>query len=541
MPDTIQTSLLIRTLDGIRMRFERHPQLYGLLAALVTVTVFLPALRYPFLFDDEMLIVGNENLSWGHLAHLLTIPFWQIQLESLPGEYLHLGRFYRPVILFSYLLDKTIYHMQPWGFHLTNVLFQGINAYLVFRLLCRFTAAPWLAGMLALLFGVHPNNSEVVGLIHGRTDLFASVFMLAALAVYVECPVRKWTSGALLGFALLFALALGSKESSVMTVLLMAGCHALGGIRGADMDMRSRFRYYVASLAVLGGYFLLRLYALEEVPAGIGVGVTAVARQAQMVGLQFLRQMTAFLIPWGSFALVPRISFDAHTFTLELLLVTALLWLAFRRNYRLACFALLWFLSFTCLSIVGGATIYAGDLEHLSKRYAHQAMPGMLLLVSLAVYRPAWTSRWQKRTAAGLLIMACAMIVQLCWRNETYINQTTFWATRAAECPGDDMPHYNYGRLLLADGRLTEAITELERAIAINPRYMSGYPQANLAIALLNAGKIDQASVVIRAGLELFPNHPSLLRLQEHVGRQLSDRSPAGRTMPAGGGTGSGK
>src|SRR2546429_5627927 len=44
------------------------------------------------------------------------------------------GGFFRPLFIWSYVIDSRIWGARPFGYHFTNVMLHGLNAFLVFKL-----------------------------------------------------------------------------------------------------------------------------------------------------------------------------------------------------------------------------------------------------------------------------------------------------------------------------------------------------------------------------------------------------------------------
>ncbi len=60
------------------------------------------------------------------------------------------------------MLDTEIYGLDPFGHHLTNLLFHIANTLLLFGVLLKMTGAIWRSGLVAVLFALHPINVESV-------------------------------------------------------------------------------------------------------------------------------------------------------------------------------------------------------------------------------------------------------------------------------------------------------------------------------------------------------------------------------------------
>ena len=192
------------------------------------VAAYSNSFKNDFVWDDESLIVNNELIR--------DISNWQMVVtqELLSGSHTN---YYRPVQVFSYMLDYRIWELNPFGYHLTNFLLHILNAILVYLLLMnimleargyRLQAKSLQLGacslernyipfLTALFWVVHPVHVEAVSYISGRADLLAAFFMLSAMLLYIRSFSRpRLATRYLLLATLLFILALFSKEISIM-------------------------------------------------------------------------------------------------------------------------------------------------------------------------------------------------------------------------------------------------------------------------------------------------------------------------------------
>ncbi len=98
----------------------------------VTVTVgwFARALFVGFLSDDY------DFLDYVLVAIQTPYPAWTLLTTSIGG-----ASFFRPVINLSFLIDYRLYHLAPFGYHLTNLLFFGGSIALVVLIAQRLTGS----------------------------------------------------------------------------------------------------------------------------------------------------------------------------------------------------------------------------------------------------------------------------------------------------------------------------------------------------------------------------------------------------------------
>ena len=146
-----------------------------LLLASAVLMAFYPALSAEYCSIDDVEVLGRLQQSQGTSFMDVVVPTS--------------GSYYRPVIVASYLFDKRIFGLFPGFMHLENILLHLANAFLVYFLTNLVLPSDkknksYLPLIAALLFGLHPVNSESVNWISGRTDLLAGIFVLTS-AIYL--------------------------------------------------------------------------------------------------------------------------------------------------------------------------------------------------------------------------------------------------------------------------------------------------------------------------------------------------------------------
>jgi hypothetical protein len=194
------------------------------MAAGVTLVAFLPSLAAGYVYDDRLLISGNEyaqSLSFllrGFRTHL-----WDVHAYGLG-----LGlRYYRPVVTASYVLNWVASGGAAWAFHLVNVVLHAMATFLAVRVAARWTGHPMLGLAAGLIFGLHPSRTESVIWVSGRTDVLMALFAL--LAIELAHGAARSTRGraVLLGAGAILSMvaAVLSKEAGALTALLVGvGC-----------------------------------------------------------------------------------------------------------------------------------------------------------------------------------------------------------------------------------------------------------------------------------------------------------------------------
>lgn len=178
--------------------------------------------------------------------------------------------FFRPVISLILWAGSSLWGIRPLPFHLLNLLMHLANSlfvYLIARNWWRSAQGPaaetpltrWAPAVAALWFWIWPAHAEPVAWIPAITDVAAAFFGLASLACYTA-PSARGGSAALVGAYVLYAVALGTKES-VITLPAVAFLFELSRFRrGGTGALAVAFRM-AAFAGVAAAYLVVRRLA----------------------------------------------------------------------------------------------------------------------------------------------------------------------------------------------------------------------------------------------------------------------------------------
>ncbi len=181
---------------------------FGVIAALILIA-YSNTFTASFHFDDTPSIVENasiKRLTWDTFIGVVS-----------SGT--------RPIVNLSLLLNYAVSGLNVVGWHIFNIGLHIINSIFVYLLILLTLRLPALsqrfghrAGRMALfgalLFGVHPIQTEAVTYIISRTELIAAFFYLATFLFFIKGATTKKFSYYIGAFFMAF-LAMGSKEWAV--------------------------------------------------------------------------------------------------------------------------------------------------------------------------------------------------------------------------------------------------------------------------------------------------------------------------------------
>src|SRR5574341_1373634 len=142
----------------------RQKLIHILIIAGFGTTFYINSLDNFFFWNDWTLIIENFLIKdWRNLPEIFTSAFW----KPLIGEP---NQIYRPLSLLSFMADFNLWRLNPWGYHLTNIILHVLNSVMSYFLMRAYVSQTTaLSG--SVLFAVHPIHTEAVTYISGRADL----------------------------------------------------------------------------------------------------------------------------------------------------------------------------------------------------------------------------------------------------------------------------------------------------------------------------------------------------------------------------------
>lgn len=186
------------------MKVSIRPSLRLALTLLFILAVYFQSISHPLSRFDDPGIVNAYGLN-GTLSFLDVI--------SLGDRF-----YYRPLVNLSYWLDFQLWDMQPSAMHLENVVIHVVNALFVFLITTRLpksSQSSLLPYCSALVFGLHPINTESINWIPGRTDVYAGLFVFIAIYCLIRSLQEQSTLYAFIAFGSAFTGIL-AKETAIM-------------------------------------------------------------------------------------------------------------------------------------------------------------------------------------------------------------------------------------------------------------------------------------------------------------------------------------
>jgi tetratricopeptide (TPR) repeat protein len=483
-----------------------------LVFAVVGLGLYSHILHAPFVYDD---VSFRDSAA----VQVQTFPALMRALVQGPGD--------RWLGYWTFAVNFYLGGLDPFGYHLTNVLVHIANGWLVFWLIATTLTLPrhspgapglidaatarQMAFFAALLWLVHPVQTQAVTYVVQRLASLSALLCLVSFACYVvgrqRAGHRQYVYYGL--SVLAWLLALGVKQNAAVLPLLV-GVYDLYFFHDAPWRaLRQRWLWLVV-LGVCG--VGLALYVGPHLCASL---LKRYARRDFTLAERLLTESRVVLY-YLSLLVFPhpsrlRVDYDfpisssllhpASTLLATAAIVMSLVYaLAAAARQRLLSFAILWFLG----HLVIESSIIPLDLVYEHRLY----LPSLGPLAALTVWGFQCLSRrraWLAPTVCSLVALTLA--VWTYQRNEVWRHPVRLWTDNVYKAPGKARVHGNLGKALLDAGRHDEAVAAFQRALALDPRLLRAY--SNLAVIYIEHFKqYDQARAYLHAALAVNPKYP---------------------------------
>lgn len=487
--------------------------------------VYGRALDAPLIFDDELSIFANESI---------------FSLWPLVGTAEHPGPLRpsvgrptsgRPLVNLSFALNYAVGGLAPTGYHVVNVAIHcgcALLLWVIVRRTLRLAyfanrfdrTAGWLALAVALLWALHPLQTETVIYVTQRTELLMAFCYLATL----YCSMRYWFAGAYrtqraawLTLAVVACLAgMASKEvmvSAPLMVLLYERTFVAGSLASV---LRRSWPLYVG----LAATWLLLLALNIGAPRGDTAGFTETQLVAWWMTQAQVLMMYLKLVVWPSPLLIHYIlpeveSFaDAWMYVVPILLLgiatLVLLW----RNKPVG-YLLCWI--FAILSATSVVPIYT---ETAAERRMYLPLAAIAALFVIGVWRlvlflqPSASEKEQGRGVLTYLVVPILLLAIVfgfvsAKRLGAYYDTFQLWQDVVRSQPVNYIANLNMGVELRRLGREPEAIEYFRKVVSLRPKYAEAH--SNLGHTLVRVGRYPEGIAETQVALKLNPDNPYFL------------------------------
>lgn len=481
-----------------------------LLATLLGSLLYWDSLHAPWYYDDMNNIVQNGSIrSLGGA------------LQNLFGS--------RGLAYLSFAVNYHIGGLDVFGYHLVNLAIHVAASCVVYRLLRHlYGESPWPAVCGAMIFLVHPLQTQAVTYIVQRMASLQALLFLSAVLCYVRARQEYRGNLFFLGrrhllfyfFSLLLGFAAALTKENAATLPLTLLLVDLAMFREERFITREKLRYVVPFAAIPVFLVLQQLllpastleltqekfFYLTADDGSLRLAfVEAGDVRIRYLFTQFIiiwEYMRLFFLPYGQ-------TLDyGHPLVASALNVKSLLGLggilavlgfayAMRRRLPLVSLGIFWFF----VTISTEATFITLDPKYEHRLYL--PLLGLILLVIDPLFRYLRASLRYPLLVGALAVFAYLTIA----RNALWASPIDFWADNVRKAPHNFRPKQYFATQLTDAGRYAEALSLQQEVVNELPSQKN---YSNLGRIYLKLGDMANAKDVFALLVASKPGDPEI-------------------------------
>ena len=485
-------------------------------------------LQHSFHFDD--------------ISSILEKP-WIRGLDKIPDFIFSYSQ--RPLVILSFNINYAISGFKEWSYHVFNITFHLLVVFLVYRLgklivshISQKTSSvvnisnqiPLLA---AVIFAIHPLNTQAVTYISSRSSIMATMFYLMAIILFSKGLYKtkekeiKTNYAFVMSAVIFFGIGFLCK---LIIISLPAILFAYHYYFISDQNIKIWVKRQWKLILGIGGLLVLvflckKIYGDGLLRASI-VDVTAwdyFRTQIGVIPFEYFRKM---IFPFNltidpGFQVVQHWRFPIAIGGIIILGIFFIVWVKLSevkkqsKKYGLEAFGLIWILitlsptsSFiplldmaaehrTYLPLVGFSIAMASILIRL-KNFIQKSMEVDKLNM--------WNYKKMLRVPVVLILLTLAsFLIGTRERNKAWKDEVSLWADAKQKAPLLIRPYNNLGEAYDKLGNYDLAIIEFETALRLNPNYF--FALSNLGNVYGKKKEYAQAISYTKQALQQKPDY----------------------------------
>ena len=498
-------------------------------------------------FYPKLVLVAVIGLAYGNTFlnafHFDDIPSilekpWIRGLDKIP-QFLF-SFFQRPLVILSFNINYAFSEFSVWSYHLFNIIFHVLATLLVYQLAHRvldylkefspqkgFAFFPFY---VAMIFALHPLNTQSVTYISSRSSLLVTVFYLGSLILFFK-GFKTWKEtgrkgwGHFLGSGICFLLGGFSKETIVTLPAMLFLFHFYFISRETPKAWIATNAKWIFLLAIpllaFVGYKQLAAGGLLSASSAYLQPGTWFLTQTSVVPFEYFRKM---LFPFNmnidiDFPILSDWLQSESWLGMVVLGLFIIFWVrisshssetdSLEAGRRCVGFGMAWIL-LTLLPTSSFIPLLDVAVEHRT----YLPVVGFVFMFAggFGCVR-TWCKEVSPRFSfpATKLVNSCAVLILLCFsigviiRNGDWKDEVTLWTDAKKKSPNLVRPYNNVGEAYDKLGKYDEAIVEFEGALKIEPNYFFGLN--NLGNIYGKQRKLPQAIGYFQRALEQKPDY----------------------------------
>lgn len=393
---------------------------------------------------------------------------------------------YHPLTMVSYAIDYLIGGTAPAQYHIINIVLHSASALMLYAFVNNIQGNRWVAFFVAMLFAIHPVQTESVSWVAERKNVLSGLFFITAM----------W----------LYAKYLGEEKKTTLLLVILAGAAAM-------LSKATAVALPVSLLAIdiwLHRPLNQKKVWIEKLPLlliALVVGIVAIKAQAAgeflnqhpehgfvqtigFAGYAYVQYIIQLLVPVKLSVLYPypELGVMQWIYTLVAIGIVALAVLAYRKQWFVLCGGIVFYTVNIALVL---QFVQFGDVLR-ADRYMYIACIGVWIPVVQYVFD--WLGLKVKEITPLIVmsIVAALFAVLTYQRNDIWQSEKQFWMAITETFPNSAVAQSSLGGVFMKEGDYITAEQYIDKAVVLDANnYKAWY---NKGVLHLRMGELSLAA-----------------------------------------------
>ena len=507
-------------------KLSRLPFYAFVLLVLLIIVPYSKSFKSSWHLDDFPNIIENQKIQ---LKELNTGSLYKSTFMKRGDS----DKFFRPIPRLTFALNWYFGGNNVTGYHIINIAIHIITAFLLYLSIINLFKTPNLRGkykkkehfialLAAVMWAVHPIQTQTVTYIVQRMTMLAALFYLFSIYLYIKARIADSTLNKIIFFiacVLSFILAMGSKENTAVLPLALLLVEMVY-FQDLSSFKESKKFILIALVTMLGILILGILFYLNGNPLSFLKGYR-IRPFSLPERLMTEPRILIFYLSQIFYPVANRFSIE-HDFgistsllepwtTIPAIIVVFLLiaiGVSQIRKRPILSFCILFFF----LNHLIESTVLPLELIFEHRNY----LPTLFLFfpISLGLIHGIDYYRGKNRIIHHIIVFYIAfLIIALCSgtyiRNMDWATEKSLWEDAMKKAPGRARPTYNFAKhYLKKTGHYDQALLFYERAFqlkASKPKYSQALSLNGMASIYYLRHEYDEVIKLCKKALEIRP------------------------------------
>lgn len=445
-------------------------------------------------------IFGAGFMSWDDIDYVFNTPdiisFSPEHISNWWKEY-YIGN-YQPLPMASYALDFAIGGTQPFVYHLTNIIWHIADVILVYACMKRLQDNLYIALFVALLFALHPVQTESVSWIAARNKVMNGFFFLLAIYAYMGYVLEHNRRKLLWVYVFAIAAYLCKLTAVTLPFALLA----------VDIWLHRSLRSKTVWLEKLPLVLLAIPIGIINLQAQADVAFLNTHPEFNLghtilfAGYAYVQYLVNLLLPVKLSVLYPYPATIEAVHIIYTVLAAAIVVLgviAYRKHRYVLAGGILFY---TVNIAIVLQFVQFGEVL-MADRYLYLACIGVWYPVVYYVGRLISQKQMQLSKAAIAVMTALCLCYSVATfsRNDIWLSELNFWKSVTNTFPESSVAQSSLGGVYMEEGNIPEAQAHINTAISLDANnYKAWY---NKGVLLMRKGDAAGALSALNNAIRL--------------------------------------